>query len=78
LYGIAFAYIGGINLANRTSSNNTILVEIRDLLRVISEEQQQLLSDINDLREEQQKLHEEIKTSNYVLGNIALRSEIVN
>ena len=56
----------------------TILTEIRTMLKEISDKQDRLLNDIRELKEEQKKLHNEIKLSNFVLNNIAIRSEILN
>ncbi len=58
--------------------DNALLVEIRDLLKVVADEQQKLAKDIRDLKDEHKKLKDEIKLSNLVLNNIAARNEILN
>ncbi len=58
--------------------NETLLVEIRDLLKTLVESQKQLGNDISNLREEYKKLKEEIRLSNSVLNGLNARNEIVN
>lgn len=55
-----------------------LLAEIRDMLKVIADGQEKLMKSVNELREEHRKLQEEIRISNFVLNNIALRGEILN
>lgn len=55
-----------------------VLLEIREMLKVLVNEQQQLMKDIKDLKEEQRKLKEEVRLSNFVLNNISFKSEIIN
>jgi hypothetical protein len=57
---------------------DALLVEVRDLLKVLTEEHQKLLSDIRELKDEHRKLREEVRLNNYVLNNITARSEIIN
>lgn len=59
-------------------NENDLLIEIRDLLKVMTEEQQELVKDIRELRNENKKLRDEIRFSNFVLNNIAVRNEIIN
>jgi hypothetical protein len=61
-----------------SSTNNEILCEIRDLLKVISNEQKQVLEEIKEMKTDQKRIHEELKFNNFVLNNIGIRSEIVN
>jgi hypothetical protein len=58
--------------------NSALMVEILDLLKTVSEEQQRLAGDIRELREEHRKLREEVRLSNFVLNNISARNEIIN
>jgi hypothetical protein len=58
--------------------DNNLLLEIRDLLKVLTEEQKQLATEIRELKTEQKKIHEDIKLNNFVLNNINLRNEIMN
>lgn len=66
-------YEGGLPV-----KNNELLIEIRDLLKVMTEDQQKLVNDVRELRSENKKLREEIRLSNIVLNNIAARNEILN
>ena len=54
-------------------SSNALLVEIRDLLKVMAEEQQKLIKDVRELKDEHKKLKDEIRLSNFVLNNITAR-----
>lgn len=58
--------------------DNNLLLEIRDLLKVLTEEQRQIVDEIRVLKIEQKKIHEDIKLNNFVLNNINLRNEIIN
>jgi hypothetical protein len=58
--------------------DNNLLLEIRDLLKVLTEEQRNLVEEIRVLKTEQKKIHEDIKLNNFVLNNINFRNEIVN
>lgn len=57
---------------------NDLLREIREMLKMISDGQDRIIQDINDLKEEQKKLKEEIRISNFVLNNMGIRNEILN
>ena len=59
-------------------NDNALLVEIRDLLKIMTEDQQKLVKDIRELKNENKKLRDEIRLSNFVLNNIAARNEIIN
>lgn len=56
----------------------SVLIEIRDLLKTMKDDQQQIIRDIRELKDEQRKLRDEIRMSNIVLNNITSRSEIIN
>lgn len=58
--------------------NASMLMEVREMLKVVSDRQIQLMEEISQLKEDQKKLLEEIKISNFVLNNITVRSEILN
>lgn len=58
--------------------NEALLIEIRDMLKMLVDGQKKLEKDIMDLKEEQKKLKEEVRLSNFVLNNINTRTEIVN
>jgi len=55
-----------------------ILKEIREMLKVLVDGQERLLKSMNDLREEQKRLYDEVKSNNLVLNNISLRGEVLN
>jgi len=59
-------------------SDREILNEIRDMLKVLIDEHRLLRADVHELREEQRKIQEELKLSNFVLHNIGMRNEILN
>ena len=61
-----------------SSEYDSLLMEIRDLLKIMEEEQRKLSGEIKELKDEQKKLKEEIRLSNIVLNNISLRNEIIN
>ncbi|GAE89148.1 hypothetical protein [Acetivibrio straminisolvens] len=52
--------------------------EIREMLKVLIEENEKLTNTINELKEEQKKLQEEIKIHNIVLNSLPIRHEILN
>ncbi len=55
-----------------------VLLEIRDMMKLLMEEQRQLIEDMRELKVEQKKMHDEMRISNFVLNNINLRNEILN
>ena len=57
---------------------NSMLLEIHEMLKVISDKQDQLMENVKELREGQKRLQEEIKLNNLVLNTLPLRNEIVN
>ena len=57
---------------------DALLVEVRDLLKIVADEQQKLLNDIRELKDEHRKLREEVRLNNFVLNNITARNEIIN
>ncbi|MCX7921276.1 MAG: hypothetical protein N3B21_04530 [Clostridia bacterium] len=57
---------------------NSILIEIREMLKVLADEHEKLMKTVVELREEQRKLREEVKLSNFVLNNFTLRNEMIN
>lgn len=59
-------------------NDEALLAEIRDLLKIMSDEQQKLVKDIRELRDEHKKLKDEIRLSNFVLNNISVRNEMMN
>jgi len=75
LFNVYIVCVGGSIMKEDYAS---ILLEIREMLKMVSERQDKLLEEINRLKEEQKKLAEEVKISNFVLNNITVRNEIVN
>ncbi|MFZ5988288.1 MAG: hypothetical protein ACOYWZ_14340 [Bacillota bacterium] len=55
-----------------------LLHELRDMLKVLIDENEKLTNTINELKEEQKKLQEEIKIQNIVLNSLPIRTEILN
>ena len=54
------------------------LVEIRDMLKLLVQDSKKMLESLNEIREEQKKLQEEIKIQNIVLNSLPIRTEIIN
>jgi len=50
--------------------------EIRDMIKVLIEENERLANTINELKEEQKKLQEEIKIQNIVLNSLPFLDKI--
>jgi hypothetical protein len=61
-----------------SENDNGLLEEIRELLKVLTDEQRNIVEEIRVLKAEQKKIHEDIKLNNFVLNNINFRNEIVN
>lgn len=59
-------------------STYSLLQEVRDTLKVLEERQKSLLKDINELKDNQRKLEEEVRLSNFVLNSFSFRSEFIN
>jgi hypothetical protein len=55
-----------------------IFTELRDMLKVLIDENEKLTNTVNELKEEQKKLQEEIKIQNIVLNSLPIRNEILN
>lgn len=52
--------------------------DLKQTLKVIMDNQKMILEEMAEIREEQKKLLDEIKISNFALGAIAFRNEIIN
>jgi hypothetical protein len=65
---------GGVNMDELKS----ILVEIREMLKVLSDRQEYIMKNIDELKEQNKKLSEEVKINSFVLNNITPRNEIIN
>lgn len=59
-------------------STYSLLQEVRDTLKVLEERQKSLLKGINELKDNQRKLEEEVRLSNFVLNSFSFRSEFIN
>lgn len=57
---------------------HSVLQELRDMLKILGERQESLIKDINELKDNQRKLEEEVRLSNFVLNNFSFRSELIN
>ncbi|HOM02389.1 MAG TPA: hypothetical protein PLH43_06140 [Acetivibrio sp.] len=55
-----------------------IINEIREMVKVLIEENERLANTISELKEEQKKLQEEIRIQNIVLNSLPFRHEILN
>lgn len=56
----------------------SILEEIRDILRLIADDQNKLIKSMKEIKEEQKRLIDEIRISNFVINNMITRSDTVN
>ncbi|MEN8905872.1 MAG: hypothetical protein ABF289_07940 [Clostridiales bacterium] len=56
----------------------SVLVEIREMLQVLSDRQEYIMKNIDELKEQNKKLSEEVKINSFVLNNITPRNEIIN
>lgn len=52
--------------------------ELKDMIKVLINQNEKLTNTINELKEEQKKLQEEIKIQNIVLNSLPIRTEILN
>ncbi|NMB34299.1 MAG: hypothetical protein GX992_08785 [Clostridium sp.] len=52
--------------------------EIKDMIRILTEENERLVHTINELKDAQMKLQEEIRIQNMVLNSLPIRAEILN
>jgi len=59
-------------------SNVESFDEIKEMLKILINDNKKILADLREIREEQKKLHEEIRTQNIVLNSLPIRSEILN
>ncbi|TYQ12947.1 UNVERIFIED_CONTAM: hypothetical protein Cloal_3988 [Acetivibrio alkalicellulosi] len=55
-----------------------ILHELKEMIKVLVDENEKLAVTVNELKEEQKKIQEEIKLQNIVLNSLPLRVEILN
>ena len=52
--------------------------EIKDMIQFLIKENEKLTYTVNELKEEQKKLQEEIKIHNIVLNSLPIRVDILN
>jgi hypothetical protein len=55
-----------------------ILTEVREMLKVVSEQQDSIIRNLDELKMQNKKLREEVRVNNFVLNNITPRKEILN
>jgi hypothetical protein len=55
-----------------------MLTEIREVLKVISDRQEYIMKTMDELKEQNNKLREEVTVNTFVLNSISPRSEIIN
>jgi hypothetical protein len=55
-----------------------LLMEIRDMLKSITERQDIIMRSVSELREENRKLKEEIRSSAYSVNNTSHRNQFMN
>ncbi|HOQ01163.1 MAG TPA: hypothetical protein PK604_10170 [Acetivibrio clariflavus] len=52
--------------------------EIKAMLKIIIDDNKKILESLREIKEEQKKLHEEIRIQNIVLNSLPIRTEIIN
>ncbi|AEV68848.1 hypothetical protein [Acetivibrio clariflavus] len=52
--------------------------EIKTMLKIIIDDNKKILESLREIKEEQKKLHEEIRIQNIVLNSLPIRTEIIN
>ena len=52
--------------------------EIKAMLKILIDDNKKLLASLREIKEEQKKLHEEIRIQNIVLNSLPIRTEIIN
>lgn len=55
-----------------------MFADIKEMLRLILENQQDIRENLKEIKEEQKKLEQEIRLSSMVLNNMVPRSDVVN
>ncbi|HPU41743.1 MAG TPA: hypothetical protein PKY26_04975 [Acetivibrio clariflavus] len=48
------------------------------MLKIIIDDNKKILESLREIKEEQKKLHEEIRIQNIVLNSLPIRTEIIN
>ncbi len=52
--------------------------EIKAMLKILIDDNKKLLASLREIKEEQKKLHEEVRIQNIVLNSLPIRTEIIN
>lgn len=52
--------------------------EIKAMLKILIDDNKKILGSLSEIKEEQKKLHEEIRIQNIVLNSLPIRTEIIN
>lgn len=55
-----------------------LLIEIKEMIKVISDRQEWIMKSVNELKEENKQLKEEVKVNSFVINSMTPRNEIVN
>lgn len=53
-------------------------VEIKEMLKLVLEDNKRIIEHLNELKEEQKRIQEEIRIQNIVLNSLPIRTEIIN
>lgn len=52
--------------------------EIKEMLKLVLDDNKRIIECLNELKEEQKKIQEEIRIQNIVLNSLPIRTEIIN
>lgn len=52
--------------------------EIKEMLKLVLEDNKRIIEHLNELKEEQKRIQEEIRIQNIVLNSLPIRTEIIN
>lgn len=58
--------------------NTDSYVEIKEMLKLVLEDNKRIIEHLNELKEEQKRIQEEIRIQNIVLNSLPIRTEIIN
>jgi ubiquinone biosynthesis protein COQ9 len=59
-------------------TDKILIEELKDMVKVMVEQQELLLKELKDIKVEHKKLKEEVELSNFVLNNISVSKPVVN
>jgi hypothetical protein len=72
---INIASLGEIDMKKE---NTDSYVEIKEMLKLVLEDNKRIIEHLNELKEEQKRIQEEIRIQNIVLNSLPIRTEIIN